>query len=326
MSASAGASANVGFLTGMSPRKCKALRRGARLAAFAPASPGPDTKIAAGFAELQRLGFAIDDPAVARSPDGYFAGTAEERSREFTSKLSDHRVEGLIAVRGGYGSNYLLSESLASMLSGPKAIIGFSDLTALQIFLWQKHGWVTFYGPMIAAGLDGGAGMVGGYDEASFRSAVSCTDANWVIPLRSEPLVDGQAEGRILGGCLTLLEATLATPWELDTFGALLVLEDRAMKPWQVDRALMHLEHAGKLSGVRAVILGDFPECEAPVAGSPTVRDVCSRILGALGVPVVFGSPIGHTLRPMLTLPLGVHAKLRAKEGVLEVLEPAVTP
>ena len=309
----------------MLPRKCKALRRGARLAAFAPASPASEEKIAAGCAELTRLGFAIDDTALTHSPDGYFAASAEQRAAEFTSRLSDHRVDGLIAVRGGYGSNYLLSDSLARELGGPKAVIGFSDLTSLQIFLWQKHGWVSFYGPMIAAGLDGGAGLVCGYDEASFRSAISGTDTTWTIPLRSEPLVDGEAEGRILGGCLTLLEATLATPWELDTGDALLVLEDRAMKPWQIDRVLMHLKHAGKLSSVRGIILGDFPECDALVASSPTVRDVCSRILGALGVPVVFGSAIGHTLRPMLTLPLGVRAKLHAKEGVLEILEPAVT-
>lgn len=309
----------------MTPKKCRALRRGARLAAFTPASPATDSKIAAGCAELERLGFAIDHPVVSPS-DGYFAGTAEERAAEFASKLSDHRVDALIAVRGGYGSNYLLSDALAGVLAGPKAIIGFSDLTSLQTFLWQKHGWITFYGPMIAAGLDAGAGLVCGYDEASFRSAVSCTEANWAIPLGSQPLVNGQGEGRILGGCLTLLQATLATPWELDTRGALLVLEDRAMKPWQIDRALMHLKHAGKLSGVRGIILGDFPECDAPGGGSPTVRDVCLRILGALGVPVVFGSPIGHTLRPMLTVPLGVRAKLHAKESVLEILEAAVTP
>jgi muramoyltetrapeptide carboxypeptidase len=123
---------------------------------------------------------------------------------------------------------------------------------------------------------------------------------------------------------MTLLEATLGTPWELDTRDAILVMEDRAMKPWQIDRVLTHLRHAGKLAGVRGIVLGDFPECDAPVQGSPTVRDVCTRILGALGVPMVFGAPIGHTLRPMLTLPLGVRAKLRSKEGVLEILEPAV--
>jgi muramoyltetrapeptide carboxypeptidase len=308
----------------MSPKKCKALHAGARLAAFAPASPASDARTAAGFAELRRLGFVIDDTIVTRSPDGYFAATAEERVVELTEKLADNRIDALVAVRGGYGSNYLLDDSLASALGAPKAIIGFSDLTSLQIFLWQKRGWVTFYGPMVAAGFDGSHGRVSGYDEPSFRAAVSNVDAGWNIPLRSESLVDGEADGRVLGGCMTLLEATLGTPWELDTRDAILVMEDRAMKPWQIDRVLTHLRHAGKLAGVRGIVLGDIPECDAPVQGSPTVRDVCTRILGALGVPMVFGAPIGHTLRPMLTLPLGVRAKLRSKEGVLEILEPAV--
>jgi muramoyltetrapeptide carboxypeptidase len=111
----------------------------------------------------------------------------------------------------------------------------------------------------------------------------------------------------------------------LDTDDAILVLEDRGMKPWQVDRALMHLKQAGKFENVRGIVLGDFPECNAPVEGSPTVRDVCQRILAPLGVPVVFGAPIGHTMRPMLTVPLGVEARLISEgTGVLEILEPAV--
>jgi muramoyltetrapeptide carboxypeptidase len=106
-----------------------------------------------------------------------------------------------------------------------------------------------------------------------------------------------------------------------------LLLEDRGMKPWQVDRALMHLKQAGKFEGVRGMVLGDFPECEAPVAGSPTVQDVCQRILKPLGIPIVFGAPVGHTARPMLTLPLGVRARLRASgAGALEILEAAVAP
>jgi muramoyltetrapeptide carboxypeptidase len=122
------------------------------------------------------------------------------------------------------------------------------------------------------------------------------------------------------------VEATIGTSWELDTQDAILVLEDRAMRPYQVDRVLMHLMQAKKLDGVKGIVLGDFPECEPPVAGSPTVLDVCARILGPLGVPVVFGAPVGHTVRPMLTLPLGVKARLRATgEGTLEILEAAVT-
>ena len=124
---------------------------------------------------------------------------------------------------------------------------------------------------------------------------------------------------------MTLLEATIGTPWELDTKDSILVLEDRAMKPYQVDRVLMHLKQAGKFEGVRGVVLGDFPESEPAVAGGPTVREVCARILRPLGVPVVFGAPVGHTMRPMLTIPLGIRARLDADaEGTLEFLEPAV--
>jgi muramoyltetrapeptide carboxypeptidase len=97
------------------------------------------------------------------------------------------------------------------------------------------------------------------------------------------------------------------------------------MKPWQVDRALMHLKQAGKFANVRGIVLGDFPECDGGVAGSPTVRDVCQRILAPLGVPIIVNAPIGHTMRPMLTVPLGVKARLISEgTGVLEILEPAV--
>ena len=92
-----------------------------------------------------------------------------------------------------------------------------------------------------------------------------------------------------------------------------------------MDRALRHLWQAGKLQNVNGVVLGDFPDSEPPVAGSPTIPEICERILGPLGVPIVYGAPIGHTKRPMLTIPLGVRAKLHAKgEGTLEILEPAV--
>jgi muramoyltetrapeptide carboxypeptidase len=305
-------------------QKPPALARGAAIAMFAPASPAGDGKIQSGVAELTRLGFSLKQRRKQAS-QGYFAAAAPQRLQELLRNLKDGQVDGLIALRGGYGSNYLLQEQEMEGVGEPKVIVGFSDITSLQIFLWERCHWVTFYGPMVAAGFDAGAGAAGGYDEASFRSAVSVTDKGWKIPLRGEALVAGQAEGRLLGGAMTLVEATMGTPWDLDTQGAILVLEDRAMKPYQVDRVLMHLQQAGKFAGVRGILLGEFPECEPPIAGSPTVRDVCMRILGPLGVPIVFGAPVGHTPRPMLTLPLGVQARLSARgEGVLEILEPAV--
>jgi muramoyltetrapeptide carboxypeptidase len=301
----------------------RALRQGSCFAVVAPASPGKSDRVAAGQKELERLGFSIA-PRENLPSDGYFASPINARHSEFLNALADPASAALIATRGGYGSVYLLEQGLAKSLA-VKPLVGFSDLTTLQIYLWQKHRWAGFYGPMLAAGLDRGAGAPGGYDEISFRNALTRTSGTWMIPLQGETLQRGSAEGIVLGGAMTLFEATIGTPWELGTDGAILILEDRAMKPYQIDRVLMHLKHAGKLSKIRALVLGDFPDCEPPVAGSPSVRDVCARILAPLGIPIVYGAPIGHTARSILTIPLGVRARLSAEgSGALEILEPAV--
>jgi muramoyltetrapeptide carboxypeptidase len=274
--------------------------------------------------EFTRLGWEVAARASAAN-DGYFAGTAKARRDELVGALERSDIDALVGTRGGYGSNYLLDEPQISMPANPKIILGFSDLTSLQIYLWQRFQWITFYGPMLAAGLDAGAGAPKGYDKKSLLAALQNPKTGWALDLQGEVLNSGEARGRLLGGCLTLVETTIGTQWDLQTDGAILVLEDRGMSPWQVDRALMHLKQAGKFANVRAIVLGDFPECEAPVVGSPTVRDVCKRILGPFGVPIIFGAPIGHTMRPMLTVPLGVKGRLSARgEGVLEILEPAV--
>ncbi len=310
----------------MEVRKPRALNSRSILAPFAPASPAEFAKVVAGAEELRRAGFQVAD-ATPLSPAGYFAGATADRRNEFLSELERRDVDALVAIRGGYGSNYILDNLEVPHPDAPKVILGYSDLTSLQAYLWKRYAWVGFYGPMLAAGLDAGAGALKGYDKESLLCAVGETESSWTLKLRGETLAGGEVEGRILGGCMTLVETTLGTPWELETRGAILLLEDRGMKPWQVDRALMHLKQAGKFDGVCGLMLGEFPECDAPGMGGETVRDVCLRILGALGVPIVYGAAVGHTPRPMLTVPLGVKARLRAQgEGELEILEPAVVP
>ena len=317
---------SAGHSCGVSARKPKALRAGARLSVFAPASPGNDEAEKSGLAELARLGFSVE-PRSPKVSEGYFSAPTSERKQELVSTLADPRIDGLIALRGGYGSNYLIDEQLSAELDAPKCLIGFSDVTSLQVFLWQRRGWTSIYGPMVSAGLEAGAGAPKGYERASFLNAISTTEGGWEISLQGETLASGESEGALLGGCMTLLETTIGTPWELDTRDSILLLEDRGMKPWQVDRALMHLRQAGKFDGVRGIVLGDFPDCDPPVGGSPTVLDVCTRILKPLGIPIVFGAPVGHTARPMLTIPLGVRTRLRAGgTGSLAILEAAVVP
>lgn len=307
-----------------SVKKPKALERGAKIRIVSPASPAPTDTLDAGVAELRQLGYF---PVAAPPPpsEGYFAASAAHRLAELRDALADRETRAIIAARGGYGSNYLLDAKEKLSLGKPRIVMGYSDLTTLFLWLWKKHRWVTFYGPMAAFGFENGAGNAGGYDESSFQLAATQNHSSWKLDLSSEALVPGTARGTLLGGCLTLLQTSLGTPWELDARGAVLAMEDRGMKPYQVDRALMHLLQAGKFRGVKGIILGEFPDCESGAAGGPTVRDVCHRILGKLKIPVVWAARFGHTARPILTLPLGVRAHLNAKgSGTLEILEPAV--
>lgn len=304
--------------------KPEPLRAGDTVRVISLASPVDESRLNLGLQEIERLGYKtkIDrERALARG--GFFAGSIAERSAALKEALCESDTRAIFCSRGGYGSNYLL-ECLSVALTTPKILLGYSDMTSLQVFLWQKFGWITFYGPMVAAGLDKRANSPEGYDSSSFTRAISETKQAWTIPLaQAETIMPGSADGTVLGGCLTLIETALGTPWELDTHGAILILEDRGMKPWQVDRALTHLKQAGKLRGVSGVVMGDFPDCEGP-AGTETVMDVARRILGVMGFPVVWGAAFGHTKRPTLTLPLGVHAQLRADDTPrLEILEPA---
>jgi len=308
------------------PHKPFALASGSIVTLVSPGFPSDARSVARGMAELRRRGWIPRRIALKERPDGYFAASARGRAREFVSALRHARTDAVISVRGGYGSAEVL-ESLASARGlRLKLLIGFSDVTSVQVFLWQRLGWITLYGPMAAAGFDGGAGKRHGYDAASLASAVSVTRGGWRIPLQGRSLVRGSATGRVLGGCITLLETTLGTPWEFDARGAILVLEDRGVRPYQLDRMLLHLRQAGKFKGVRGIVLGEFPDAGSTRAGI-TIVDVCRRRLGDLGVPIVFAAPIGHTPRPMLTIPLGVRARLDASgEGRLDILEPAVAP
>jgi muramoyltetrapeptide carboxypeptidase len=305
------------------PLKPPALRPGDAIRVLSLSSPVEEARVQSGCEELTRLGYKPSfDRTSVLARDGFFAGSAADRLAALKQALADSAVQGVCFTRGGYGANYLL-EDLSVALAKPKILLGYSDLTSLQIFLWQKFRWVGFYGPMVASGFDKGAGAAQGYDRDSLVRALTETKQEWSIDLQGEALASGKKEGILLGGCLTLVETTLGTPWELDTSGAILVLEDRGMKPWQVDRALMHLKQTGKLRGIAGIILGDFPECEGP-AGSETVKDVARRILVPLGCPIVWGAPIGHTQRAILTLPLGVRARLSTDGSPrLEILESA---
>ena len=307
------------------PRKPKALVPGSTIAVVAPASSAKEERIQRGCETLERLDYRVKRYAPNNEPEGYFSAPLSERRKHLQDALTRPEIHAVFCSRGGYGSTEILDGLKTASFKQPKIFCAFSDLTSVQIFLLQKLRWVTFYGPLVAGGFDAGPNATCGFDPDTFMWAMTATNSGWTAPLEGETFTRGTAEGTLLGGCITLIETSMGTPWELDTRGSILLLEDRGVKPYQLDRMLLHLKQAGKFEGVRGIVLGEFPESEPPEGSTVTVADVCRRVLGPLHIPIVYGAPVGHTSRPMLTLPLGVRAKLHATgEGRLDILEPAV--
>jgi len=307
------------------PRKPPALVPGSTIAVVAPASSAKEERIQRGCETLERLDYRVKRYGSKSKPEGYFSAPLAERRKHLQSALTRPEIRAVLCTRGGYGSAEILDGLAPARLKQARIFCAFSDLTSVHIFLWQKLRWVTFYGPLVAGGFDAGPNATGGFDPDTLMWAMTATNSGWIAPLEGETFTRGTTEGTLLGGCITLIETSMGTPWELDTRGSILLLEDVGVKPYQLDRMLLHMKQAGKFEGVRGIVLGEFPESDPPEGSSVTVADVCRRILGPLRIPVVYGAPVGHTTRPMLTIPLGVHAKLHATgEGRLEILEPAV--
>jgi muramoyltetrapeptide carboxypeptidase len=241
--------------------------------------------------------------------DLYFAGSAQRRARELESIFARDEVDGVIAARGGYGANYLLPLlDVKKIARTPKPLIGYSDLTSLMTYLHDSIGLVTFHGPMVAKDFS----KPDGVEPGSWAAALTGRnpDFNFAAGSQMEPLVQGTAEGVLYGGCLSMLTASLGTPYEIHTEGTILFIEDVATKPYQIDRMLMQLTLAGKFKGVRGIIFGEMLDCVQPGNQPYTLQDVIKRIVGEFGIPVAYGLRSGHVSRSNITLPIGAAARL----------------
>jgi muramoyltetrapeptide carboxypeptidase len=254
----------------------------------------------------------------------YFAGSAERRARELEEMFVRDDIRAIVCARGGYGSNYLLPKfDLKTVVAHPKIFVGYSDLTSLLTWFTDSANLVTFHGPMIAADFSSADGV----DLPSWQSALSGA-ANWELGESSsaKPLAAGTAEGILYGGCLSILVAALGTPYDIQTAGTILFLEDIAAKPFQIDRMLMQLKLAGRLDGVRGIVFGEMLDCRQGPTQDYTLEEVVLRVVGDLGIPVAYGMRSGHVSRANITLPFGVSARLEVgREVRLTILESATT-
>lgn len=301
-------------------RRPPALRPGDRVAVLAPASPIAGEAFERGIAELRGLGFepVFDERALAST--GYLAGSAAQRAAAFQQAWDDPDIAGIVAVRGGYGSAQLLPLlDAAALRRTAKPVLGCSDLTALLAYLTTGCGVVGFHGPMLvtlARGEDG-------YDRASLLGCLAVPAPLGALrPPGVEAVRGGTARGTLLGGTLTLLAASLGTPFAFSPpEGYVLFLDDVGERPYRIDRMLTQLRQSGLLRAASAVVLAEFPDCRD--AAGRDARSVCGELLADFRGPVLFGFPSGHTSGPALTLPLGVTVTVAADANPGLIVEEA---
>ncbi|MCB9378801.1 MAG: LD-carboxypeptidase [Holophagales bacterium] len=274
-------------------------------------------KLELGLAELGSLGF---EPVLASNllaRDGLFAGSDEERLRGLHDLALDPSLSAIVFARGGHGALRLLPRIDWSALAAvPRAYVGYSDLTPFLLQVVERLGLVAFHGPMIAA--DFARGLSGDERESFLRTLAG--EAPLTYPAQGVAGGSGEARGRLLGGCLSLLTATLGTPYATDFDGSLLFWEEVGEPLYRIDRMLTHLRLSGSLRAVRGAIIGRVRGIDE-AADSPS--DVPRRMAEhAPDVPVLWGVPAGHEA-PNWTLPLGMPARIDGESARLIVEEGA---
>lgn len=294
------------------------LRRGSRIAIVAPAGCVRHAELLAGIDAIRNQGFepVWSEDVLARK--AYLAGAETLRARDLLRAFYRDDIDAIFSARGGFGSMQLLPLLAGEKNIPPKIFTGYSDITTLLNWFYQDRQLVTFHAPMVAMDLAKG---ISGRTQEQFWGTLTGTVRQWSIELRRS-LRPGVSEAPLMGGCLTLLTASLGTPYEIDTCGKILFLEDVGEKPYRLERMLTHLKLAGKLEGLAGVVLGDFANCEGN--GPRDIEEIAKDIFDGVPYPVVMGLAAGHGSEN-LTLPLGVAMRLDGNNASLALLESPVS-
>jgi muramoyltetrapeptide carboxypeptidase len=277
------------------------LKKGSRIAVVSPASSAKPDLVHAGMAKLRDFGYdPILMPHALHHGPLYFAGTAEQRVADLHAAFEDPSIDGILCTRGGWGSAELLPLLDRDLiLANPKVFVGYSDHTSLHAWLWNECRLATFYAPMVASDWALDEGVDDRTWLAALEGPVSGADIWSVGPDDSlrillEPEPAGEVEGRLLGGCLSILVEGLGTPWALQIDEpTILFLEDIGTKPYQWDRMLQHLRFAGLMERITGIVLGDM-SASVPASDLPLVESACLHALRDFAGPVAIGLRCGH--------------------------------
>lgn len=299
---------------------------------IAPASaPSSGEKIDKGVRYLERLGYHVKVGTHAKAVHGYFAGRDEQRASDLEAMFADKQVRAIIAVRGGYGSPRLLEHIDYRLIKrNPKILVGYSDLTALQLAIFTKTKLLTFSGPMLAVEMfdkidpfteeffwklltsSHPIGKVSNPDHAFFKALPSSSRKS-------------QARGRLLGGNLSMIVSIMGTRFQPNFRNHILFFEEVGEEPYRIDRMLTQLRLAGVLQAIRALLIGSLIDCAPTGKARPSLSagEILAELTWDLKIPVLSGLLYGHLPRK-LTMPIGMTARVDSRSGTLEFVEGCV--
>ena len=291
----------------------KTLKKGDTVGLVAPASPIPKEQIIKCKEIVESLGYKV---VIGKSADksflGYLSGDDELRAADINEMFERKDVDGIFCLRGGYGSCRIVDKlDLEIIRSNPKVFVGYSDITILHLVFNQMCNMVTFHGPMVSSN------MISQFDDYTRKSLIDTLQMDKKLEFISpegkkiETLNKGFGRGLLIGGNLCLLATSIGTPYELETEGKILFLEEFNETSYKVDRLFQQLKQSGKLKGVKGIILGAFEKCGPGHEGDASIIEIFNDIIKPLNIPTVYDVKVGHGF-PTGTLPLGATCELDA--------------
>lgn len=308
----------------------KPLRPGDTVGFITPGSYISDESLEKAVSNMLQLGLKVKMGRNIRAKHGFVAGTDQQRLDDLHMMFSDRSVDAVWCARGGYGCTRLLPKIDYGLIrKNPKILIGYSDITALLNAIYHKTGLVTFHGPV-------GASEFSAYTEAQVRAVLMDGTAPYAIPLsegnemyedplfQPEVIREGQAEGILMGGNLSLLASMAGTEYLPDPEGAIVFIEDVGEAPYRVDRMLTQLRQAWPLKAANGIALGVFADCaKKEDSDSLTLSETLNEQLNPTKTPAAYGFPFGH-IDHQCTFPVGVRARMEASGRSITLLEAGV--
>ena len=313
-------------------KKAKRLKAGDTIGVISPSSPSEKgSEVLRGKEMLESMGYKVVLSKNLNKTKGFVAGTEEDRVADFHEMFRRDDVDAVFVTQGGYGTAQLIRHIDFDLVSSnPKIFTGFSDITSLHLAIQKFAKVVTFHGPGMSRF---NSEDLTDYTKEYFFKAIAQEEPIGDIRLANpkkwiNAIYPGVVEAPIIGGNLTLTCATLGTPFEIDTKGKILFIEELDTEPWTFDHMLSHLRNAGKLQDAVGILVGECHNCK-PFEHNPgyyvdtSLEDVLDYYIKPLKVPAIYGLPLGHT-DDLATLPMGVMARLDGDNKKLEILESAV--